>query len=117
VKAEAGMPVIRINREQGRRIFTQLICNAARHSDPGSAVRVGYENGEFFIADRGCGICSNNLEKVFRIFFTTCSKESRHTGAGLFSVKKILELYGGEIRIESSPGQGTTVFFRLNRTG
>ncbi len=116
IPVEVGerLPAMVMNREHAKTIFTQLISNALRHSEQGATVSVGYRGGEFFIEDRGTGISPDNLEKVFRIFFTTCSKDLRCTGAGLYIVRKILELYQGHVRIESTPGKGTTVFFRTN---
>jgi len=116
IPVEVGerLPSMVMNREHAKTIFAQLISNALRHSGQGATVSVGYRVSEFFIEDRGTGISPDNLEKVFRIFFTTCSKDLRCTGAGLYIVKKILELYGGHVRIESTLGKGTTVFFRTN---
>jgi signal transduction histidine kinase len=113
VAIEDQLPPLVINREHGRTIFTQLIGNALRHSEQGQTIRIGIRDDEFFIADQGAGISNANLEKVFRVFFTTCGKDTRNTGAGLFTVKKILELYGGSIRVESSPGMGATFLFKL----
>jgi signal transduction histidine kinase len=68
------------------------------------------------ISDTGCGISEADREKVFDPFFTTkptISSDASPTGTGLGlpSAKKMLESYGGEIAIESAPGQGTT--FRI----
>nr|NIQ18351.1 two-component sensor histidine kinase [Candidatus Aenigmarchaeota archaeon] len=71
-------------------------------------------DGEFYVQDEGSGIRRENLDKVFHIFFTTCDKDSNHTGAGLYITKKILELYDGSVRIDSKFGKGTQVFFKTN---
>jgi signal transduction histidine kinase len=112
LRLEPGLPPLLMSPEHGGMVFYQLLSNALRHAENNSVIRIGYRYDEFFIEDHGCGISEANLEKVFRIFFTTCGKDSHCTGAGLFTVKKILELYGGSIRLESTPGGGTTVYFR-----
>jgi signal transduction histidine kinase len=112
VKVQDGLPSIFMNRRHAVNLFRQLISNALKHSGGDPAISIGYRGKEFFIEDHGKGISQDNLKKVFRIFFTTCSKEMQCTGAGLYTVKKILELYEGSIRIESSLGRGTTVYFR-----
>jgi signal transduction histidine kinase len=106
------VPNILMNKGHAVTLFTQLLGNAYRYAQQHPTVHIGYRNKEFFIEDNGKGISQDNLLKVFRIFFTTNSKETGSTGAGLYIVKKILDLYGGSIRIESSNGRGTTVYFR-----
>jgi two-component system NtrC family sensor kinase len=61
-------------------------------------------------ADTGAGIPAEYLEKIFEPFFTTRPKG---TGLGLAITRQIIELHHGEIRIDSTPGQGTTVVIRL----
>ena len=112
VSVQNSVPPLVMNPEHGKTLFTQLLSNALRHGSPGTAIRVGFEGEEYCIEDRGPGISRDNIEKVFQIFFTTCSKDSRSTGAGLYTVRRILELYRGTVRIESTPGKGTSVYFR-----
>jgi two-component system sensor histidine kinase ResE len=105
-----------MKRDHLLNIFTQLIDNALRHSAREKCLSVGCNDGEFYVQDEGSGIRRENLQKVFHIFFTTCDKDSNHTGAGLYITKKILELYDGSVRIESIFGKGTQVFFKTNST-
>jgi signal transduction histidine kinase len=58
------------------------------------------------VADNGVGIDLEHREKIFLPFFTT---KPMGTGLGMAIVKKIMDLHGGEIEIDSRPGQGTTV--------
>jgi PAS domain S-box-containing protein len=58
------------------------------------------------VADNGSGIAPENRERLFLPFFTT---KPTGTGLGMAIVKKIMDLHGGEIEIESVPGHGTTV--------
>jgi two-component system sensor histidine kinase HydH len=58
------------------------------------------------IADDGAGIPAKDRERIFDPYFTT---KADGTGLGLAIVYKIVEAHGGEINVESSPGQGTRV--------
>ena len=116
VTVDEGIPPLHMNRQHALTLFTQLLSNACNHSEKPPTIHIGHRESEFFLRDSGRGISPDNLLKVFRIFFTTSSKETGSTGAGLYIVKKILDLYGGNIRIESSVENGTTVYFRT-KTG
>ena len=66
------------------------------------------------VADTGCGIAPENLERIFEPFFTT--KESgKGTGLGLAIVAQVVEDHGGRIRVDSRPGEGTTFHIFLPR--
>ncbi len=81
--------------------------------DPAAAV--GPARGEWVelaFRDTGRGIPSQNLGQIFDPFFTT---RPSGTGLGLAIAKKILESMGGQIRVESHPGGGTTFYVRLQR--
>lgn len=66
---------------------------------------------EISISDTGCGIPKENLQRIFDPFFT--SKEvGKGTGLGLSVSYGIVKSYGGEIKVESAPGEGTT--FRIH---
>jgi signal transduction histidine kinase len=63
------------------------------------------------VSDNGCGMTDEVKEKLFTKFFST--KAGRGTGLGLLGTQKIVHEHGGEISVESSAGQGTTVSVRL----
>lgn len=66
---------------------------------------------EIRVSDNGCGIPSDQLERIFKVFYST--KGSRGTGLGLGVTKKIVLEHGGNIAVESVEGQGTTFSIRL----
>jgi signal transduction histidine kinase len=107
------LPQVYGHREHLVRIFNQILANAVMFSKERGKIIIGNNGSHFFVQDNGVGIKAENLKKVFTIFFTTCRKNPQCTGSGLFIIKKIIELYNGEIRVESREGRGTTVYFSL----
>jgi len=93
---------------------TNLLTNAARYSEPGSNVKVraARENGRLVIAveDEGCGIPPEHQSRIFERFYTVDRGRSRKTGGtglGLAIVKHVVRAHGGEVRVESRPGEGS----------
>jgi signal transduction histidine kinase len=68
---------------------------------------------EVRVGDNGCGINEDDLARIFDPFFTT---KARGTGLGLSVCRQIMDFHRGTIRVESKPGQGTTVIVRLPKT-
>jgi len=68
----------------------------------------------FEISDNGIGMDSETQKKLFTPFFST--KESKGTGLGLFISNAIIEQHGGEIMVNSTPGQGTSFRIRFPKT-
>ena len=69
------------------------------------------------MADNGPGIEARHFDKVFQLFQTLAPRDKiEGTGVGLALVKKIIELEGGKIWLESRPGAGATFHFTLPRS-
>jgi two-component system sensor histidine kinase SenX3 len=97
-----------------------LIANAIQYSPKGSRVGVGVSNAdgivEIAVTDQGIGIPDDELDRVFERFFRIDPARSRHTGGsglGLSIVKHVVQNHGGDIRVWSQPGNGSTFTIRL----
>ena len=97
-----------------------LIANAIQYSPKGSRVGVGVSNAdgivEIAVTDQGIGIPDEELDRVFERFFRIDPARSRHTGGsglGLSIVKHVVQNHGGDIRVWSQPGKGSTFTIRL----
>jgi len=119
ITVDDELPVVKCGQTRIMQVFQNLLSNAVKYMDkPKGKIKVGCveENGfwKFSIADNGPGIEEKNFERIFKIFQTLSPRdEVESTGVGLTVVKKIVEIYGGKIWVESKSGQGSTFFFTL----
>lgn len=103
-----------------KQIFINLITNAFKFTEAGS-VEAGClidENNrlQYYVKDTGIGIPESKLEIIFDRFTQIENSDLKYhsgTGLGLSIVKGLVNLLGGEIRVKSNPGRGTTFFFYL----
>lgn len=106
------VPRVSFDAELLERALLNLVVNAAQASPPGAVVTVktkAVETGtgpgvEIAVIDRGSGIEQKHLENIFNPFFTT---KSDGVGLGLAIVSKIIDEHGGQIAVESAPGEGS----------
>lgn len=108
------------NEGQLRQVLVNLLTNARVHTPRGTTIDVSVaENAGWAVlrvADHGPGIPAEHRQKVFDRFYRADPSRSRATGGsglGLSIVSSIVASHGGEIRLESEPGEGTTVEVRL----
>ncbi len=111
------------DRHKIEQVFNNLISNAIKFSYPGSSIGVDISanNDEISISfkDQGTGIKKEKLENIFQPFNMASgagTSGEKGTGLGLLIVKKIVEGHGGNIRVESEPGKGSTFFVTLPKS-
>ncbi|HYO53115.1 sensor histidine kinase [Archangium sp.] len=115
-----GVPLAHGNAARLCQVFLNLLINAAHAITPGQVerneIRLVARRGPgsrviVEVSDTGCGIPSENLERIFRPFFTT-KPVGVGSGLGLSVCQRIITMHGGDITVESQPGRGTT--FRVS---
>jgi signal transduction histidine kinase/ActR/RegA family two-component response regulator len=105
-----------------RQVVVNLINNAVKFTDKGTVtvlVSVVQGNGKdvklrFEVRDTGVGIPPERIHKLFKLFSQVDSSSTRRyggTGLGLAIVKRLAEMMGGEVGVQSLPGQGSTFWF------
>ena len=100
-------------------VLLNLVGNAIKFTDAGKVgITVGADNGMFEVgvADTGPGIAPADQERIFDEFHqidSSNTKEKGGTGLGLAISKRIIEMHGGRIWVESNPGEGATFRFSL----
>jgi signal transduction histidine kinase len=100
-------------------VLMNLVSNAIKFTESGSvSIRAKLEDGSFALAvsDTGVGIAAQDRERIFEEFQQVDSSSTRKkggTGLGLAIAKRIVELHGGRIWVESTPGAGSTFAFTL----
>ncbi|MDQ1301193.1 MAG: Hybrid sensor histidine kinase/response regulator [Chloroflexota bacterium] len=119
VDFEPDLPPVFCDRTRIREVALNLLSNAGRFTETGGvAVRVWRELDDLFItvADTGRGIAAGDLGKLFQPFQQADGSIRRlygGTGLGLSISKRLLELHGGKIGVESQVGVGTIFTLRL----
>ena len=100
--------------------LNNLIANAVHYSPDNSQVGIGAVRRNSFIeiavTDQGIGMTKEEVERVFERFYRTDQARSRSTGGtglGLSIVKHIVSNHGGDIRVWSAPGKGSTFTIRI----
>lgn len=117
---DEGLPPVRADIGMIERVLENLIENALRHTPRGGAVRIEVEAAGgrvgVRVADTGRGIPQEELAGVFERYYRVDRGEfadASHAGLGLAISRRIVELHGGSIRVESTLGAGTTFSFDL----
>jgi PAS domain S-box-containing protein len=122
VSVEGRLPTVYAERTQLTQVFQNLISNAIKYLDkPEGCVRVtARDAGDrwlFRVSDNGPGIDREYFDRIFQMFQTLAKTDRcESTGLGLAVVKKIVEMHGGRVWVESEAGQGSTFCFTLPKT-
>lgn len=109
--------VVYADRNRLHDIFINLLSNAFKFTpERGTVSIIANPKGDQIlceIRDTGMGISGDNLQKIFEEFYQVEGGKYGGTGLGLSIAKQMIEVHGGNIWVESSPGQGSTFFFTL----
>jgi light-regulated signal transduction histidine kinase (bacteriophytochrome) len=113
------LPTIKGDKYRLQQLFQNLIGNAIKYNDKDQGViKIDVEDQEdywrFNITDNGKGIEETYFNKIFKTF-EKLENNPDSSGIGLSIVKKIVELYGGKIWLESQVGIGSTFYFTLKK--
>ena len=117
---QPNLPIFPFDRMRIEQVLNNLFSNAFKFSHNGTAVtlsvtRVG-DMIEFGVADQGVGIPEEDVERVFHEFQKLRARPTANessTGLGLSICRRIVEMHGGEIGVESKVGEGSRFWFRL----
>jgi len=120
VKIQDDLPVVFGDAQRLQEVIQNLLDNAVKFMGAQTQPLIeigtcGEEHGipVLYVRDNGIGIAPEHHERIFGLF-NKLNPEIDGTGVGLTIVKRIVEVHGGRIWVESEPGQGTTFFFTLS---
>jgi GAF domain-containing protein/anti-sigma regulatory factor (Ser/Thr protein kinase) len=119
VEVAPNLPAAHGDERKLTQVLLNLVGNAIKFTDTGEVrIKAFAANGSFTVAvrDTGPGIAEAEQAKIFEEFQqadSSITKKKGGTGLGLAIAKRIVELHGGRIWVESSPGQGSTFSFTL----
>jgi signal transduction histidine kinase/HAMP domain-containing protein len=98
-------------------VLSNLVSNALRHTPRGGAVTLSAEPAadavRFEVVDTGEGIPREYLDRIFERFFRVPGRVAGGVGLGLYLVREIVQAHGGEVGVESRPGEGSRFWFTL----
>ncbi|MFN6479755.1 HAMP domain-containing sensor histidine kinase [Nostoc sp. DedQUE07] len=119
LKCPSVLPPVLADVDRTEQVLVNLLGNAVRYTNEGSiTITVGIDASQLWIAvsDTGIGIAPENLPHVFERFWRADQSRDRHsggTGIGLTISRRLIELQGGQIQVESELGVGSTFRFFL----
>lgn len=121
VYIQPNLPSVRVDKPRLIEVMQNLLDNAAKYMGAQTKphIEVGHQGVEddkpiLFVRDNGMGISPEYYERIFGLF-NKLDPTSEGTGIGLALVKRIIELHGGRIWVESETGHGSTFYFTLPR--
>jgi PAS domain S-box-containing protein len=119
VTVGSDLPIVYVDRERMVEVIQNLVDNSTKFfgNQKQPQIEIGYKAGDvqgmFFVRDNGIGIKQEFHERIFGLF-DKLEPTSEGTGVGLALVKRIVEVHGGEIWVESEPGKGAIFYFTLS---
>jgi len=118
-----SLPILIADKTRIQQVLQNLLSNSIKYMDkPAGQIRIDFEDQEerqlllFSVSDNGPGIEQRHFERIFQLFQTLTPRDQiESTGVGLALVKKIVEMYGGRVWVESKIGAGSIFLFTLPR--
>jgi signal transduction histidine kinase len=122
IHCEAGIGTMLADESRLKQILFNLLNNAVKYSQPASEIRLIAESDGpdvvlLKVRDFGVGIAPEKQQHIFDRFFRAGATSGQQSGSGLglTIVKSFVELHGGEVSVESAPGEGATFTCRMPR--
>lgn len=118
---QPDLPEVMVDVDRIHHVFTNLLANALRFTDPGGAItlRANLEPGfvRFLVEDTGAGIDKEHLGHLFEQFYRAPGQDEKSgIGLGLSIAREIIQAHGGDISVESRLGEGSIFSFILPLT-
>lgn len=119
ININPDIPLLNIDQDKIVQVLTNLIGNSIKYTQAGGEItltarKISQQFVEMAVIDNGIGIAGDDITKVFDQFYrVNTSKEYQGTGLGLSIVKKIIDLHGGSIWVESELKKGSKFYFTL----
>ncbi len=119
IALQEDLPIIHAEHTKTLQVFQNLLSNAIKYMDKtkGHIAVHCTETDEFWrfsVTDNGPGIEEEHFQTIFQMFRMLSPRDGlESTGVGLTIVKKIVEIHGGTVWVESEPGQGSTFLFTM----
>ena len=118
-----GNGLVQADRKRLRQVLDNLISNAVKYSPAGSSVTVSHrlEQGSWIVdvTDEGPGLTDTDRQTLFEYFATLSAKPTggeNSTGLGMAITRRAVEAHGGEIGVDSQPGNGSRFWFTIPAT-
>jgi two-component system phosphate regulon sensor histidine kinase PhoR len=113
-----ALPLLKIDKERIRQTLINLVHNAIKFNHSGGQINittgVANEYANISISDTGTGISQDDLPHVFERFYKADKSRSKSgSGLGLAIAKHTIQMHGGDIRVQSTEGRGSTFSFSL----
>ncbi len=119
-RIQPDLPPIYADRDRLLQVMSNLVGNAVKFTPDGGRVSVHIhemdEGVEFSVSDTGPGIADGDIEHIFDPYWQVQRTARLGTGLGLTIAKGIVDGHGGQLRVASTPGEGSTFTFTLPRS-
>lgn len=118
LESPKAIEVISVDRHRIEQVLTNLLSNAHKFAPKEGRIRVGLtaveDHLDLTVSDDGPGIPLDEQQRIFDKFYVvTGSRSAAGVGLGLYIARELVELHGGRIWVESTPGEGSTFYVTI----